>query len=328
MIFTNNFNDTAIDADTIPIFAQESFLKTRSKNFGWFYNDYYTLPVVFTKQKIAFLEYKSAYFTTPVIGKKDITEDEEKKFLYEVINKLKKENIAIIKQPMASALFKTYPKKAKECFFGTYKIDLKKDEAIIFSEIHSKHRNVIRKAEKEGVVIKKGKQYVDEAYSLIEQTYKRQNRKAIKYEKYLSEINNLQDNSEIYVSYHDNIPQSCAYIVYSKKSAYYLHGGMCEKPATGANNFLHWTVIKDMKEKGVEFYDFMGARVSVEKDSKLYGVQLFKKRFCKDMESGYLWKYVLNKNKYYLYTLLLFIKNRKVKEDTIDQERKKGNYNV
>ena len=328
MIFTNNYNDLALNKENISVFAHDLFLKTKSNNYGWFYDDNCVLPVIIQERKIAFLKIKTAYFTAAPSGNRVITADEEKHYLEDVLKILKKRKISYIKQPMASAVFQTYPEKAKECYFGTYKIDLKKDEKAIFSEIHSKHRNVIRKAEKEGVVIKKGEECIDDAYSLIEQTYKRQNRKAIQYEKFIREVENLNENSEIYVSYYNNIPQSSAFIVYSKKAAYYLHGGMCENPVTGANNYLHWTAIKDMKEKDVEFYDFMGTRVSVEKDSKLYGVQLFKKRFCKDMTTGYLWKYVLNKKRYYLFNFLFLLKLKKVKEDTIDQERKKGNYNI
>ena len=327
LIFTADFKQTSLNIDNVSVFALEPFLKTKSKEYGWFYNDDVVLPVVFKQRKILFFNFQSAYFTAAFTGNKKIESSEEKELVYKVIDLLKKMKVDYIKQPMAGALFKTYPENSRECFFGTYRVDLLKDEDILFSEIHSKHRNVIRKAEKDGVVIKKGYEYIDESYNLIEQTYTRQNKKPITYKKYFEEINNLKNNSEIYISFYNDKPQTSAVIVYTKYSAYYLHGGMCDKPATGANNLLHWTAIKDMKEKGIAAYDFMGARVSVEKESKLYGVQLFKKRFSTELTSGYLWKYVINKKKYIIFTLLHLLRHWNLKEDSIDQERKKGNYN-
>jgi len=325
--YTNNFKDIKINKDEISVFAYEEFVKTQGKKYGWFYNDIFVLPVAFYESKRLFLRLKVAFFTAPLTGVKIVTEEEERFFLREVIALLKKMKTTYIRQPLASALFLSYPDKAVECFFGTYKIDLLKEEKEIFSEIHSKHRNVIRKAEKEGVVIHKGEEYIEEAYGLLEQTYQRQNRSAIKKEIFLKEVNNLKNNSEIYISYYNGVPQTSALLVHSKYSSYYLHGGMCSKPQLGANNLLHWTAIRDMKGKGVLFYDFMGARVTVDKDSKLYGVQNFKKRFCKEMTKGYLWKYIIDKKKYYLINLFLLLKNGKIPEDSIDQERKKGNYN-
>ena len=328
LIFTEDFKQTSCVNDNISVFASESFLKTRSKKYGWFYKEDVVLPVIFKERKYLFFKLQTAYFTAPFTGNKTLGANEEKELLTEVITLMRKMKVDYIKQPMAGALFNAYPEKSKECYFGTYLIDLKKDVEDIFSEIHSKHRNVIRKANKDGVVIKKGFNFIDESYNLIEQTYKRQNKKPIKYEKYLEEVINLKNNSQIYISFYNGEAQSCAFIVYTKHSAYYLHGGMCSKPATGANNLLHWTAIKDMKEKGVSIYDFMGARVSVERESKLYGVQLFKKRFCKELSTGYLWKYVINKKKYYFFLIIQFIIKRKKTEDSIDQERKKGNYNI
>lgn len=126
--------------------------------------------------------------------------------------------------------------------------------------------------------------------------------------------------------------QGCAVLLWrTGSSSYYLHGGSCSHPHSGALNFLHWEAIKKMKARGVLKYDFVGARVSPEPGSKLEGIQRFKSRFGGEMKVGYMWRYVNRPLRYKLYTLMLnsymkYVKHDNTFSDIIKEERAKGNY--
>lgn len=326
------FISKKFSSNEMSVFAYEKYLKNISSKYGWFYNDNYFLPIIFKNKKFYFFNINVAQFTTGINYKSNFENniEDEKYFLNEIIVLLKKKKVDFVMQPSTNALFNIFPDNSLNCYFGTYKIDLRSDLDSIFSNFHSKHRNVIRKAEKDGVIIKSGISYKDDAYSLLKQTYDRQNKICISKSKFLSEIYSLSDNCKIYVSYYNDIPQSSAVLLYNSYSSYYLHGGLSNNPKTGANNLLHWKAIQDMHNEGVKYYDFMGARINVDKNTKLYGIQNFKSRFCPDLVQGFLWKFVFNKFKYWLYYLLLSMKMRlfgqKYEGDVIDQERKKGNF--
>ena len=94
-----------------------------------------------------------------------------------------------------------------------------------------------------------------------------------------------------------------------------------------AMNLLHWSAMKLMKERGVKYYDFVGARINPDEGSKYEGIQRFKSRFGGELKKGYLWKMPLNKFKYKLFCWLVAAKQgRNYCGDVIDQERKRGNY--
>ena len=82
----------------------------------------------------------------------------------------------------------------------------------------------------------------------------------------------------------------------------------------------------EFKKMGVREYDFMGARLNVEKGSKLEGIQRFKSRFGGELKKGYLWKYEINpiktKTIYFLQKVIFKLKGQDYKGDAIDQELK------
>lgn len=90
-------------------------------------------------------------------------------------------HLCLIEKPDAiytlnTAICTVYPENAEFCKFGSYIVDLQKEEDVIFAEMHSKHRNVIRKAEKDGLRVDFGPQYSDVCYEQIKDTYERQHR--------------------------------------------------------------------------------------------------------------------------------------------------------
>lgn len=302
--------------DKLPVFATKEFLETKSANFGWFVNDSFILPFYIDKRFI---------FSKLVFTHQSIKLDEngnEKKFLNEVVKKAKYLNIDYIAQPLANVLFKDIPDNSKYIKWGSYIVDLSKSEEEILKNMHSKHRNVIRKAQKDGVIIKETKD-TEVIFNNIKETMLRQNRPYPSKE----ELEKLKPFSKFYIAIKDDKVQGCAVLPYNKYGSVYLYGGSIEKPYTGSLNLLHYKAMCDLKKEGVMKYDFMGARLNVEKNSKLEGIQRFKSRFGGELHKGYLWKYEFKPIKvkliYALQTLKAKLNNRKYLGDAIDQESKK-----
>lgn len=223
-----------------------------------------------------------------------------------------------------------YPTNSEYCKFASYIIDLTQTEDEIFNRFHTKHRNVVRKAIKDGLIVCHGDEYAEACYDIIKQTYERQGSKAGDNNEFVR----LRDvkNVDYWVVKSGEDIQGCAVLLWSKGFAsYYLHGGSISHPHGGALNLLHWEAIKAMKQRGVLHYDFVGARIKPDEGSKLEGIQRFKSRFGGDMEIGYMWRYINHPVMYFLYKstmmfYLRYIKGNKVYSDIINEERKKGNY--
>ena len=265
------------------------------------------------------------FYTATICLDENLTIDQEKDFLNSVVEFFKAEKkIDFICSPPVNAVFNVYPSEAVSAAFGTYLIDLSLSEEILWDKLHSKHRNVIRKAMKDQVNIKRGKEYLDLAYKLIKETQLRSDKGFSSIEKFKELINSLENNVEIFVSFYKDKPQGCAVFLYSDYAVYYRHGGSIERPFTGSLNLLHWEAIKYFKAKGVLRYDFLGARIKPDKGSKLEGIQRFKSRFGGELRQGYLWKLVVRKWKYRLFQFIFAIKNGTFEEDIIDQEIKKA----
>ena len=309
--------------DTLPIFSSENYLKTQSDEYGWIggfkgTDLRFILPYVKYKKSIfRFLQFQTS---TIYVGG-EATVGDEKEFLEGAVAFLRREGIDFTLQPPASAVFITHPQRCLYVPFGSYILDLAATEEELWSNVHQKHRNVIRKAQKNDIRIVWGNENVDIAYDLLTQTMDRSNMSFYDREKFGRFMDALDANARIFVAFYDEEPQGCAVIPFSGHSAYYLYGGSIKEPFLGSLNLLHWEAIRYFKSLGVRYYDFVGARVEPEKGSKLEGIQRFKSRFGAEMKVGYLWKVPLHKSKYTLYKSLVSLRDGG-KGDIIDQERK------
>ncbi len=260
-----------------------------------------------------------------------LTKEHEKEFLDQWVRYLVMEGIVDrVVQPPTHVVFKAAPEQTISSGFGSYYLPLdEKSESDLFAEMHGKHRNVIRNAEKKGVEVKFGKGELSNFYKLYQNTMK----KAGMFCEPLSYFEKLQDcltEKKLLcgVAYFDNEPQGALLMPFSEFGAYYVYGASSEKiQVNGAMNFLHWRVILYMKKQGVKRYDFVGARLSNVAGTKLGGIQQFKERFGARLEKGVLWKKDIRiwKCKIYdrLIALSFLIKGMSLKGDIIDQEIRK-----
>lgn len=300
----------------LPIFVTKEFLETKSNNFGWFVSEDFILPFYIDKRSI----FSKLVFTTQTIVLNE--NSDEKEFLYSVIEKTRELNLDFIAQPMANVLFRLAPKNSKYIKWGSYVVDLTISEEELLKNMHSKHRNVIRKAIKDGVVVEETEN-ISLIYENLKETMQRQNRAYPS----LEELEKIKNLVKFYIAKKDDMIQGCAVLPYNRFGSYYLYGGSIARPYTGALNYLHYYAMLDMKKNGVKKYDFMGARLNVEKGSKLEGIQRFKSRFGGELKEGYLWKYEYKPLKIKLIDIIQKIRyklqGRVYLGDAIEQESKR-----
>ncbi|MDE5421913.1 peptidoglycan bridge formation glycyltransferase FemA/FemB family protein [Ancylomarina sp. DW003] len=306
------------------IFASEQYLKSISDNYGWIgaYDNSQELICVypFIRKRFGFINYIYTPSELIVLSEKF----ECDLFFKELISFLKKDRISFILQQPPQAVSSYRPSGSENVKFGTYKIDLLQSEEDLWGKLHSKHRNVIRNAEKKGIEVKIVNGEYQTLYSLLASTMQRSNMTFLSREQFGTYMDNMKGKQISFIAYKDGMPQGCAILPYSKESAYYSYGGSISKPITGAMNYLHWKAILHFKSIGVCYYDFVGARVNPKPGSKLEGIQRFKVRFGGDFHLGCLWRFPINRFHYRIYRFLLMIKKRQFKEfkaDIIDQEK-------
>ena len=300
----------------LPIFATKDFLQTKSKEYGWFVGKEAILPFYIDRRAI----FSKLVFTneTIVLG----NNIDEATFLDEVIKKVKSLKVDMISQPLASAVFRTIPKESKSIEWGSYVIDLTQSEDKILQNMHSKHRNVVRKAIRDGVEVKET-QDIKIVYENLKETMLRLNRGYPSIE----ELERVKNFSKFYIALKDGVVQGSCVLPYNKHGAYYLYGGSIERPYTGSLNYMHYFAMLELKKEGIKEYDFMGARVEVKKGSKLEGIQRFKSRFGGELKRGYLWKHIYSPYKvnmiYAIQKLRYRLKGQLYLGDAIDQESKR-----
>jgi len=295
-------SEEKLNCENLPILAQEKYLKIKSDNYGWFEDDNYILPYFIDKRLI----FTRMVFTYGLIAKKDnLTIDEEKKFLNNMVEYVKEHKMCdFIYKAQSNVIFNVCPDGSDCVEWGTYEVDLNDNYEQLLMSFHGKHRNVVRNAIKNGVVIKETNN-VEKIYNCIKDTLARQG--SIHYPS-LDYINKLyQDlNSNILMleALKDNELQGVAIIIYDNNRAYYMYGGSRVRPFTGSLNLLQYEAMKILQSRGVRVYDFVGARIKYEKGSKYEGLQRFKERFGASLQKGYAFRYIVNPFKFKLFNII------------------------
>jgi len=308
------------------IFASEKFLRSVSDEYGWIggFDNRGEMVCVLPYTIIKMGPVRMARFRVETIRiNPELSIQEEKEFLNSVIEILKQIKTDVIIPATTNCLFRTYPDGAKAAPYGSHIIDLNQPEEVLWKNVHQKHRNVIRNAEKRGVKITEGLQNIGRAYQLIRDTFKRSRMKLMSETAFHKMIKGLGENVKIMVAEYEEKIQACAVIPFSLFRAYYLYGGTSLRPLTGSMNYLQWRSILDLKSMGVRSYDFCGARIEPAEDSKAARLIMYKERFGGKLYGGYIWKYSINPIKSALYNIGVKLLR---KGDIVDAEQHKINY--
>jgi hypothetical protein len=307
----------------LSVYASEAFLKTVGDEYGWLggIDDsgklLCALPfTIIRKSIIRMVRFRVE--TIPLGENFDVCM--EKSFLNEVVEYFRSAGMDMIIPASTNTIFRTFPDGAIIAPYGSYIIDLSQTDEALMSNIHPKNRTDIRKAIKTGVEIRNGIEYMDTAYSLVRDTFKKSSLPFMSYDTFKRMVNGLGENLKIFVADYQGIIQGCAVIPYSKHSAYSIYAGSIPKPADGATKLLHWESMRLFRELGVRRYDFVGARINPEKGSKQEKLMLYKRQLGGKLVEGYMWKYSLHPLKFFVYSHAV---RRLRGGDIVDQEHHK-----
>lgn len=156
-----------------------------------------------------------------------------------------------------------------------------KKEDEIFKNFASKTRYNIRLAIKKGVKVEeKNESGIDEFYTLMQETGKRDNFRTRPKEYFQKILREFPYETKIYIAYYEEEPISAIMpIIYGNKM-WYLYGASSNKHRNLMSTYLlQWEMIKLAIKNNCKVYDFRG--VSMEKGEK-DGLYRFKKGFGGD----------------------------------------------
>ncbi len=145
----------------------------------------------------------------------------------------------------------------------TWVLDITKSEDEIMKEMRKTHRNLIRRAEKEGVEIIKSadEKYLKAFYSIHEETVRRHKFVPFSYEYIKSEIDAFKGDNQIEIfsaKYKGKIISS-AIIVFYGDQAFYHHGASSSEYGKIPSSYLNlWEAIKEAKKRGSKTFNFYG----------------------------------------------------------------------
>jgi sugar-specific transcriptional regulator TrmB len=163
----------------------------------------------------------------------------------------------------------------------TLVVDLKREEEDIWkTDVHSKRRNMIRKAEKEHISVDEvtDQKGLDDFYKLYYESSKKYTDHLLSkefFEEMFFESKNI--NLHIFSAYQDGNQLANVAIVSDKNySFYWLGNNNNEFRNLGQGDLLQWHTIQKMKQKGCSYYD-----LCYIEPEKLPAIYKFKKGFSK-----------------------------------------------
>ncbi len=305
------------------VFFQKGFVdyvRINNDELYYLYDDERIVPIRHRKKMI----FNFCEFETEPLCLSDNTHRSEQEFLDEAMGLLKLHLHVQWCHSTPSCFFSDTPShNCKRIPFGSHVIDLSNEESVLWSNVHSKHRNVIRKATKEEVIIREGDfDLVDDYARLEQETYERTGRSPSGVEYYKKQLIALGNNIRVYIAYHDGKPQAGGVFFFNSQRCYYMYGATTEQCVTGSANLLLWTAILNMKEIGVKEFSFVGCRINEDPDSKYHGIQKFKERFGGTLRTGYMFRFEIRPLFYRLFcnAMQIRLRSRVPYRDPIDEE--------
>lgn len=170
---------------------------------------------------------------------------------------------------------------------NTWMLDVAPSEEDLMNGMAKKHRNLVRRAQKDGVEIVRSTNIDDlkHFYPLYEETYKRH--KFVPFsKKYIeSEFNAFKKDDQvvIFLGKYDDTILSVAVMYYYGNMGIYRHSASTSEHQyrkVPIAYLLQWEAILEAKKRGCKYYNFWGvAPENASKKHPFYGITHFKKGF-------------------------------------------------
>lgn len=321
-----------LNKDEYPLYFSKKYVEFEKQNGNdsvLFYTENNTVIAcrIYTKLFFKFLK----PYCPPYKNGNRLSVEEEQVFLNEWVNYLKKtNNFHRVIQSYTMDVFAAYPEKSVYAPFGQIYFDLEKNtEEELFNKFASRYKRYVREIEAAGdaIAIKTDSAQLDVLYKLYESLHKNQNLYHDKYA-YMSSMYNIlaPENCTVTSIYYDGDIEGSLLVTHNSKEAYFLFGGaVYPTKSNGSIKYLHWEVVRKLKQQNVKKAILGGYRLSDVKGTKLSGIQDFKIRFGAEVKKGYLWKMDINPAMAKLYDNLIALqaklKGHKAQADVIDYEK-------
>lgn len=307
----------------LPVFASKEFLKAVSDDYGWLggVDSSGKLRCILPYTVIRKLVFSMVRFRVETIPLGEgIDLSEEKSFLNSAIEYFRSLPADVIIPATTNAIFRTFPEGADAAPYGSYIVDLKPPEEVLWKNIGRITRQNIGTAKKDGVRIEQGMQYLEPAYKLIKETFERSRLPFMDYKSFQRYVEGLGEHGKLVVAEYQGGIESCVIYAFSDSCAYAVYAGNVVRQHQGANKLIYWEAFRLFQQLGVERFDFVGARIDPAKGSKQEAINLFKQRMGARLTRGYIWKYALRPWKSLVYSSAVRLLRG---GDIVDKERHK-----
>lgn len=161
----------------------------------------------------------------------------------------------------------------------------------LLRNLHSRGRNAVRRAEREGVTVQRmepTEENLRVMYRLMAHIEDRSDARLRSFEYYRRFWTNFisRGQGRLYFVHEDGEPSVGAFVInYGRKGTYKDGGSKPRRSQYGDSHFLQWVAINDLKDEfGITEYDFCGTPPSdqlKDKNHQHHGLGLFKTSFTK-----------------------------------------------
>jgi lipid II:glycine glycyltransferase (peptidoglycan interpeptide bridge formation enzyme) len=280
------------------VFCSSSFAeaaKSEGKVF-YVYNEK-NKAIVVIKKKILKMTARAQIFTS----------SEDKMFLLEIIERLRKMKIpyARIGNTMSGLNKKIDLPNSKLIERNTFILDISKSKEDLWKNFDKKLRNVIRKAEKEKIIISEIENLKDlrDYYGLSLKTEgyikKKKGRKTFSIQSFeFFEGIFRGGKGRFFIAKHEEkIIAGALFLIFGEKSIYFQSFLSREHSDKQAPSLIQWEAIKRLKIGGIRDYDLGGITLNLDKTDSRYFIYEFKRKFNGDLKTFYNFEFELSKLK-------------------------------
>lgn len=187
-----------------------------------------------------------------------------------------------------SGLIRTYPLQPND---HTAILDVSPDSNQLLRNLHSRGRNAIRRAEREGttvVPVELTEANMRAMYELMSGTIAAKGTATLRsfdyYRQFWTEFAK-RGQGQLYFVYEDGKPSVGAYVIgYGRKGTYKDGGSLIKRNQYGDSHLVQWVAINTLKAQGITEYDFCGTPPAdrlKDPTHPLHGLGMFKTSFTK-----------------------------------------------
>jgi lipid II:glycine glycyltransferase (peptidoglycan interpeptide bridge formation enzyme) len=194
-------------------------------------------------------------------------------------------------------------------------LDITPEPGPLLRSLHSRGRNAVRRAEREGVEVEVAEPTLANyrtMHSLMTGTLNTKSRHGAQvrsfeyYRQFWTEFTS-RGQGRLYFVYENGRPSVGAFVInYGRKATYKDGGSLQHRTQYGDSHLVQWTAILDMKTLGCTEYDFCGTPPADKlKDTShpFHGLGLFKTSFTKSVTDFVgVWDYVIDVPRYTAWT--------------------------